>query len=88
MEFTITEHISPCSYIRQYPHGAKNDDAVLQLAVKEYRPKNDYAPDEDAVTIIAAHGIGFPKVLLPRSAQRGHAYECPGGLSAIMGRTG
>jgi hypothetical protein len=61
-DFTVTEHTSPCSYIRQYPHGVKRDEAVLQLAVKEYRPRNPSASDEESVTVIAAHGNGFPKV--------------------------
>ncbi|KAH7073377.1 Alpha/beta hydrolase family-domain-containing protein [Paraphoma chrysanthemicola] len=59
--FIITEHKSPCSYIRQYPHGVKRDDAVLELAVKEYRPRTHLPSDEEGVTIIAAHGNGFPK---------------------------
>ena len=63
--FTVTEHTSPCSYIRQYPHSAKRDDAVLQLAVKEYRPLINSQTDGEAVTIIAAHGNGFPKVQSP-----------------------
>ncbi|KAL6703798.1 hypothetical protein ACN47E_009097 [Coniothyrium glycines] len=61
IEFTIIEHTSPCSYIRQFPHSAKNDEAVLRLAIKEYRPRNQAVGDGDAVTIVAAHGIGFPK---------------------------
>ena len=60
--FIVTEHWSPCSYVRGYPHSVKSDDAVLQLAVKEYRPRNDAAVDDDAITIIASHGVGFPKV--------------------------
>lgn len=60
--FTITEHLSPCQYIREFPHGVKSDDAVLQLAVKEYRPRRVLGPSEDAVTIIASHGNGFAKV--------------------------
>ncbi|KAF2258865.1 alpha/beta-hydrolase [Lojkania enalia] len=59
--FITTEHSSPCSYIRQFPHGTKNDNAVLQLAIKEYRPRNNLEPADDSVTIIAAHANGFPK---------------------------
>lgn len=61
-DFIVTEHRSPCSYIRQFPHGAKQDDAELQLAIKEYRPRY-IEPAEGAVTIVAAHANGFPKVL-------------------------
>jgi hypothetical protein len=59
--FTITEHTSPSSYIRQYPHAVKRDDAMLQIAIKEYKPKRHSLTDE-SVTIIASHGNGFPKV--------------------------
>ena len=61
--FTVTEHKCPCSYIRQFPHGVKNGDEELQLAVKEYRPRGYCEPTGDSVTIIAAHANGFPKVV-------------------------
>ncbi|KAH7406178.1 Alpha/beta hydrolase family-domain-containing protein [Phaeosphaeria sp. MPI-PUGE-AT-0046c] len=59
--FDVTEHTSPCSYIRQYPHGVKHEDAVLHLAVKQYRPRHTPHTSTEPVTIIAAHGNGFPK---------------------------
>ncbi|KAH8726599.1 putative toxin biosynthesis protein [Phaeosphaeriaceae sp. PMI808] len=59
--FTVTEHRCPCSYIRQFPHGVKDENDELQLAVKEYRPLNYLEAGEDSVTIIAAHANGFPK---------------------------
>ncbi|KAH7402718.1 Alpha/beta hydrolase family-domain-containing protein [Pyrenochaeta sp. MPI-SDFR-AT-0127] len=59
--FTVTEHTSPCSYVRQFPHGAKSDGLALQLAVKEYRPKRRGGSNESSVTIVATHGNGFPK---------------------------
>jgi alpha-beta hydrolase superfamily lysophospholipase len=60
--FDVVEHISPSQYIRQHPWGAKSDDAKLRLAVKEYRTRDSTTnDDEDAVTIIASHGNGFPK---------------------------
>jgi hypothetical protein len=62
LNFTVTEHISSCSYIRQFNHGAKHDDAVLRLAIKEYRPRTPLKSTQEPVTIIAAHGNGFPKV--------------------------
>ena len=61
-KFEIIEHISPCQHIRGFPHSVKSEDAILQLAVKEYRPLRTIADDDEAVTIIAAHCIGFPKV--------------------------
>lgn len=59
--FDIIKHTSPCSYIRQYPHGVKDEDAILHLAVKEYRPRHPVQTSNFPVTIIAAHGNGFPK---------------------------
>jgi hypothetical protein len=61
-KFVVTEHWSPAQLIREYPHGVKQDDADLFLAVKEYRPRSSTTPSENAVTIIASHGNGFPKV--------------------------
>ncbi|KAF2798162.1 putative toxin biosynthesis protein [Melanomma pulvis-pyrius CBS 109.77] len=59
--FVVTEHWSPCQLIREFPHGVKRDDAALQLAVKEYRPRHNQELDDDSITIIASHGNGFPK---------------------------
>ncbi|KAF2675975.1 alpha/beta-hydrolase [Lentithecium fluviatile CBS 122367] len=59
--FVVTQHWSPCQFIREYPHAVKSDDAELFLAVKEYRPRDDSGLNDDAVTIIAGHGNGFPK---------------------------
>ncbi|KAF2018087.1 alpha/beta-hydrolase [Aaosphaeria arxii CBS 175.79] len=58
--FTVTEHRSPCTLVRQFPHGTKSDNSELYLAVKEYRPKA-IEPRDNSVTIIAAHANGFPK---------------------------
>ncbi|KAF1998765.1 alpha/beta-hydrolase [Amniculicola lignicola CBS 123094] len=58
--FEIFEHTLPGQHIRGYPHGATSDDAVLHVAIKEYRNRH-MEREEDAVTIIAAHGVGFPK---------------------------
>lgn len=63
LHFSFTEHILPCQYIREYPNAVKTDDAPLRLAIKEYRPLNIINAATDAVTIIAAHGNGFPKEL-------------------------
>jgi hypothetical protein len=64
LNFTVTEHTSPCSYIRQFPHGVKHEDAPLRLAVKEYRPLTPPSSDTTPITVIACHGNGFPKVQL------------------------
>ena len=59
--FVVREHVSPCQHIREFPHGIKNGDAVLHLAVKEYRPRNNLEPEAGSVTIIASHANGFAK---------------------------
>jgi hypothetical protein len=62
--FQIIEHTIPCQHIREYPNGTKSrQEAVLQLAIKQYVPLRRSKPREDAVTIIAGHANGFPKVL-------------------------
>lgn len=61
-KFVVTEHWSSCQFVREYPHAVKQEDANLFLAVKEYRPRHDAHISEDAVTIIASPGNGFPKV--------------------------
>ena len=60
--FIITERWSPCQLIRGFPHSVKKEDVVLQLAVKEYRPRDVSKINDDSITIIASHGNGFPKV--------------------------
>ena len=68
--FNLQEHIIPCQHIREYPDATSGDqEAVLQLCVKQYIPKDQVqALASDAVTIIAAHANGFPKVRLSRFA--------------------
>jgi hypothetical protein len=62
--FQIIEHTVPCQHIREYPNGTKSrQEAVLQLAIKQYVPLRRSKPREDAVTIITGHANGFPKVL-------------------------
>lgn len=60
--FSVTEHTVPCQHIREYPNAIKNGHASLQLAIKEYRPLNNIDASPGSVTIIAMHGLGFPKV--------------------------
>ena len=59
--FSVTEHILPCQHIREYPHAVKSEPAILQLAIKEYRPLNNPDAVPGSVTIIAAHANGIPK---------------------------
>ncbi|KAJ6114548.1 toxin biosynthesis protein-like protein [Penicillium sp. IBT 16267x] len=62
--FDITEHVVPGCHIWEYPGSTVHQEDVLELHVKQYTPKNQKLPlPSDAITIIAAHGIGLPKEL-------------------------
>jgi len=61
LHFSVTEHIIPCQYIREYPHASKSDHAPLRLAIKEYQPLERTSAGSASMTIIATHGNGFPK---------------------------
>jgi len=43
------------------PNGSSGLNSQLQLAVKEYRPRDNLHASDGAVTIIAAHANGIPK---------------------------
>lgn len=62
--FKIVEHIIPGQHIRDDPHALKGrQEAAVKLAIKQYIPLDQTeAVPENAVTIIGAHGNGFPKV--------------------------
>ena len=61
--FDIKEHIVPGAYIREYPRGTgTSQDDILSLSVKQYTPKDNPNPQKGDITIIGAHGNGFPKV--------------------------
>jgi hypothetical protein len=65
--FHVIEHIVPCQHIREYPGATINGQADgLQLAVKQYIPLDNPNPEPGDVTILAAHGNGFPKVSCTR----------------------
>ncbi|OOO03840.1 hypothetical protein OAory_01022510 [Aspergillus oryzae] len=63
--FRITEHIVPGCHIREYAGStAGRQEDVLRLHVKQYTPLNPPEPlSPEAVTIIAAHGVGLAKEL-------------------------
>ncbi|KAH8691974.1 putative toxin biosynthesis protein [Talaromyces proteolyticus] len=66
--FTIIERTIPGQHIREYPHSINlnkaRQETALQLAIKQYVPADRPEPiPANAVTIIAAHGTGFPKEL-------------------------
>ncbi|GMG13356.1 unnamed protein product [Aspergillus oryzae] len=62
--FRITEHIVPGCHILEYAGStAGRQEDVLRLHVKQYTPLNPPEPlSPEAVTIIAAHGVGLAKV--------------------------
>lgn len=61
-KFTITEHLVPGSHIREYPGSTVNQQDVLKIHVKHYAPKREGPVPDDAITFIATHGVGLPKV--------------------------
>ena len=64
MLYNVQEHVVPATHIREY-HGStlNSQEEVLQLAVKQYTPKEQPNPlPSDAVTFIACHGTGVAKV--------------------------
>ncbi|EKG19231.1 hypothetical protein MPH_03491 [Macrophomina phaseolina MS6] len=64
LPFHIKEHTLPCQHIRGYARATAHDqEELLQLAVKQYIPKENPHPKPGDVTIIAAHANGFPKEL-------------------------
>lgn len=59
--FTVKEHRVPGQHIREYARATANaQEEVLELAVKEYIPRE--GGGGEGVTILAAHANGFPKV--------------------------
>lgn len=50
-------------HIREYARAtAGRQEDVLKLEVKRYKPVYDLEPRGGGITIVAAHGNGFPKV--------------------------
>lgn len=60
--FNVEERVVNASYMREYPRGASPQNAPLKLAVKKYSPADNLNPQPGDVTLIGAHGCGFPKV--------------------------
>ncbi|KAF2787075.1 hypothetical protein K505DRAFT_354062 [Melanomma pulvis-pyrius CBS 109.77] len=61
-EFYIEEHVIPCQHIRGFSYASKDLTAVLQLAVKQYTPKDVSTETTPAVTVIALHANGITKI--------------------------
>lgn len=60
--FLITEHVIDSQHVREYPRATRTGDDALKLMVKQYTPKSNPHPQPGDLTIIGAHGSGFPKV--------------------------
>lgn len=89
MTFHIREHVVPASYIREYPGAtAHNQEELLHLHVKQYTPADGTEIAPDAVTIIGATGVGFPKVShrMGLSCSQKPNENIAGTLRAVMGR--
>ncbi len=88
--FDVVEHVIPGQHIREYPNATKHhQEDVLQLCIKQYIPRNIVHPiPENAVSIIGAHGNGFPKVSLnaPRCSGKRLMYVI-GDIRAFLGRS-
>lgn len=87
--FQIDSHQLSCQHIREYP-GATTDDqsTVLQLAIKEYRPRDNLIPSNGDITIIGAHANGFPKVCRVVTLIFLHAHHSrAGNVRALVGGT-
>ncbi|QSZ30173.1 hypothetical protein DSL72_004693 [Monilinia vaccinii-corymbosi] len=62
--FEIKEHTLECQHIREYPRATSNtQEDILQLAIKQYIPRDNPHPQPGDVTIIGAHANGYPKEL-------------------------
>lgn len=65
MYFRVQEHTVPACHIREYPAATSHSqEEILHLHVKQYTPLDVTEPASDAVTLIGAHAIGFPKALI------------------------
>lgn len=61
--FNIQSHVLPGQYIREYPAAtADSQEDTLMLHVNQYTPAHRKSCPDGAVTVIAAHANGFPKV--------------------------
>ncbi|KUI52990.1 Peroxisomal membrane protein LPX1 [Cytospora mali] len=62
--FDIKEHVIDTQHIREYARAtAHSQEEVLQLAVKQYTPKDNPNPKPGDITVIASHANGFVKEL-------------------------
>lgn len=68
--FNIIEHTVPGTHIREYADATRSQEDVLYLHVKQYEPlRGPKACPKDAVTILAAPALPFPKVCCGHSSR-------------------
>lgn len=73
--FDIKEHVIDGQHIREYARAtAHSQEEVLQLAVKQYIPKDNPHPKPGDITVIASHANGFVKVSEPCVVVHVHDY--------------
>lgn len=60
--FIVTEHVINGQHIREYANAMRTPNASPKLVLKQYTPIDNPSPQPGDVTIIGAHGCGFPKV--------------------------
>ncbi|PYH73173.1 toxin biosynthesis protein [Aspergillus vadensis CBS 113365] len=61
--YLITDHVIDAQYMREYPRATASQDTPLKLCIKQYAPIDNPDPKNGDLTIVAAHGTGFPKEL-------------------------
>ncbi|KAL4948180.1 Alpha/beta hydrolase family-domain-containing protein [Aspergillus filifer] len=60
--FTIEEHVIEAQHVREYPRATNPREAgALKLVLKKYTPTSNPNPSKNDLTIIGAHGSGYPK---------------------------
>ena len=60
--FIVTEHTIDGQHVREYPNATVDPNSTFKLVLKSYTPIDNPNPQPGDVTIIGAHGCGFPKV--------------------------
>lgn len=79
--FDINTHVLPGQYIREYPAAtADSQEDTLKLHIKQYTPAHRKSCHDGAVTVIAAHANGFPKVSIYAKTPSSQAEMCPIGI--------
>ncbi|KAJ5648007.1 hypothetical protein N7490_004379 [Penicillium lividum] len=59
--FNVTEHVIDGQHVREYPNATVDSSSTIKLVLKRYTPIDNPNPQPGDVTIIGAHGCGFPK---------------------------